>query len=135
MTNWVFNSLTIEGDKDSIRLVKSVVGKPLSKTGDSWNMKTRQLERGVTIVYSNPVFSFHNIYNYTQDGLSVEEYLTDSNWFLWNVSHWGTKWDVAVLETGDYRYNNTCLIEESENDLSYSFDTDRKSTRLNSSHT
>lgn len=120
MPNWVFNSLAIEGDKDSIRLVKSAVGKPFSKTGDSWNMKTGQLER-VTLVYSNPVFSFHNIYNHKQDGLSVDEYLTDSRWYSWNVSHWGTKWDVAVAD--GYEYSDTCLVEESENDLSYRFNT------------
>ncbi len=70
------------------------------------------------VTYSNPVFAFFNIHSYKDDGITDEEYacqpdrggidMNDSDWFRksvefaktqkdwysWNNSNWGTKWDV-----------------------------------------
>jgi len=132
MPNWVYNSLSIEGDPALIADVKRMLNRPFVQKHDNWNMETRQMEVK-DFTYSNPVFAFHNIYNHTQDGVSDEEYMkqpdhskspldfSGNNWYDWNVTHWGTKWDVAVHD--DKEYSDTELVEETENSLAYRFNT------------
>ena len=162
MPNWCYNSLTIEGSEELIADVKRMLNRPFTQTHDSWNQTTGKMELADTL-YPNPVFAFHNIYNHTQDGISDEEYLKQpdnkqpleealmfkgNHWYDWNVRNWGTKWDVAVSHNDEYP--DTELTDESETFLAYRFntawsppteaiqyrdwETDRKSTRLNSSH-
>ncbi len=85
------------------------------------------------VTYSNPVFSFFNIHSYKDDGITDEEYAcqpdrgginmddpdwfrksiefakTQKDWYSWNNSNWGTKWDVAVRD--DDKYPETELLE------------------------
>jgi hypothetical protein len=87
-------------------------------------------------LYSNPVFAFHNIYNHTQDGVSDEEYLKQSdhgkstaeilsfsgnNGYDWNVRNWGTKWDVAIRHGEEYP--DTELMIDTDDTLAYRFNT------------
>jgi hypothetical protein len=116
MPNWVYNSLTIEGDSALIADIKRQLNKPFVQTHDSWNATTGKMELSDT-QYSNPVFAFHNIYNHIQDGISKEEYLKQpdrnqpleeslmfkgNTWYDWNVRNWGTKWDIAVHDGNEY---------------------------------
>ncbi len=101
------------------------------------------------VTYSNPVFAFFNIHSYKDDGITDEEYAcqpkrdhidmnspdwfiksvefakTQKDWYSWNNSNWGTKWDVAVRDEDEYP--NTELIEyKSEGDdnwLVYKYET------------
>ena len=132
MPNWVYNSLSIEGDPALIAEVKQQLGRPFVQKHDNWNMQTREMELK-DFTYSNPVFAFHNIYNHRQAGISDEEYIkqpdhskspldfSGNNWYDWNVTNWGTKWDVAVHD--DKEYSDTELMEETENSLAYRFNT------------
>jgi len=133
MPNWVYNSLTIEGDSALIADVKRMLNRPFVQKHDNWNSETREMEVK-DFTYSNPVFAFHNIYNHTQDGVSDEEYIKQpdhklgepitfegNHWYDWNVRNWGTKWDVAVHN--DKEYSDTELMEETENSLAYRFNT------------
>jgi len=130
MPNWVYNTLTIQGPKDEIDSIKERLNRPFTKIHDSWNMKTGQMEISET-KYPSPVFAFHNIHNHLEDGITDEEYvqqpdrsgidMKDPNWFIksvehaktqkdwysWNNTNWGTKWDVAVAD--DDKYPNTVL--------------------------
>ena len=133
MPNWVYNSLSIEGDPALIADVKRMLNRPFVQKHDNWNMETRQMEVK-DFTYSNPVFAFHNIYNHRQDNVSDEEYIKQpdhklgepitfegNHWYDWNVRNWGTKWDVAVHD--DKEYSDTELVEETENSLAYRFNT------------
>ena len=133
MPNWVYNSLTIEGDPALIADVKRQLNRPFVHKHDNWNSETREMEVK-DFTYSNPVFAFHNIYNHRQDNVSDEEYIKQpdhklgepitfegNHWYDWNVRNWGTKWDVAVHD--DKEYSDTELVEETENSLAYRFNT------------
>jgi len=85
------------------------------------------------VTYSNPVFAFFNIHSYKDEGITDEEYAcqpdrgnidmndpdwfiksvehakTQKDWYSWNNSNWGTKWDVAVRDGEEY--SNTELLE------------------------
>jgi hypothetical protein len=132
MPNWVYNSLTIEGDPALIADVKRMLNRPFVQKHDNWNSETREMEVK-DFTYNNPVFAFHNIYNHRQAGISDEDYIkqpdhskspldfSGNNWYDWNVTNWGTKWDVAVHD--DKEYSDTELMEETETSLAYRFNT------------
>ena len=132
MPNWVYNSLTIEGDSALIADVKRLLNRPFVQKHDNWNSETREMEVK-DFTYSNPVFAFHNIYNHRQAGISDEDYIkqpdhskspldfSGNNWYDWNVTNWGTKWDVAVHDND--KYPETELMEENTTSLAYRFNT------------
>ena len=137
MPNWVYNGLTIEGNPDLVKNVIEQLNKPFKMVHDSWNTESGQMEKKLT-TYPNPIFSFYNIYNHIQDGVSDEVYhsqppktkaslddmeawhkeveetfQTDNTWYNWNVRNWGTKWDVAVND--DDKYPDTYIEGPTEN--------------------
>lgn len=128
MPNWVFNGLTIEGNPEQVKALITQMNKPfiysITPVGDlSYDVKQTK--------YVNPIFAFHNIYNYRDAGITDEVYhgqpprATDfseamkfntNDWYNFNVREWGTKWDVAVSEGDKYPDTN---MEEAENGENY----------------
>ena len=128
MPNWVFNGLTIEGNPEQVKALITQMNKPfiysITPVGDlSYDVKQTK--------YVNPIFAFHNIYNYKDAGITDEVYhgqpprYTDfseamkfntNDWYNFNVREWGTKWDVAVSEDDKYPDTN---MEEAENGENY----------------
>jgi hypothetical protein len=122
MPNWVYNTLTIEGSEEEIAKVKAQLGKPIQK---------RYADKEVSN-YSNPIISFWNIVAPPDDKL--DEYFgthgyangekqgeTEYNWYNFNNTKWGTKWDIAVEDSE--KYSNTSLEEEHATVLRYRFNT------------
>jgi hypothetical protein len=141
MPNWVYNTLTIQGPKSEVDMIKEKLNQPFTVMHDSWNMKTKEMEITESI-YSAPVFAFWNIHSPLEDGITMEEYVkqpnrlggdmkdpdwfakeiahakTQKDWYNWNTSNWGTKWDVAVVDGNEY--SDTEILEEiSEGDDNY----------------
>ena len=123
MANWVFNHLTIEGSEEDIAKVKVQLNKPFTKQFS----KEKELA-----VYSNPVIAFWNIIAPPEDKL--DEYFgvhgyadgkkqgnTEYNWYNFNNSKWGTKWDIAVVDKEGY--SETSLEDDEPTHLRYRFDT------------
>ena len=123
MPNWVFNQLTLEGSEEDITKVKAQHNKPF----------TRQFkEDEEPTLYSNPVIAFWNIIAPPED--KIEEYFgihgyadgqkqgdTEYNWYNFNRTKWGTKWDIGVAD--EVKYSETELLEESATELNYKFNT------------
>jgi len=135
MPNWVFNTLTIQGNKSEVDYIKDKLNEPFTRQYDNWNMETQKMEIQET-TYSNPVFSFWNIVRPTDlesyvkqpehsTGQTISEIFSGNDWYSWNVRNWGTKWDVAVSDNN--KYTDTVLVEhKSEGEdqwLVYKFDT------------
>lgn len=137
MPNWVYNDVTIEGSKEDIAKVKKQLNKPFSLTFESFDGKE-------TTHYTEPVFAFYNIlpppdleaYGKQPDRLTSPAAdlsdpdwwaktkawaATQNDWYNWNTTNWGTKWDVAMPD--DETYKQTYLANESEDMLSYHFET------------
>ncbi len=136
MPNWCFNGLTIEGNPDLVNDLVKQMNKPFVMLHDSWNKTTGNMEVSQT-TYPNPVFAFYNIYNHRQAGITDLEYVsqpvrskldvsdsnwwndtqelakTDKSWYNWNITNWGTKWDVAVPAEDSYK--NTYIEGPTEN--------------------
>jgi len=130
MPNWVYNGLTIEGNPHSVKSLIKQMNKPFDQKHDNWNVVTQEMEIKVT-TYSNPIFSFNNIYNYKEAGITDEVYLGQpprditfeeqmqfktNDWYSFNVREWGTKWDVAVSDDNKYPTTN---MEEAANGENY----------------
>ena len=123
MPNWVYNTLTIKGSEEEIAKVKAQLGKPIQK---------RYAEDKEVSIYSNPIISFWNIIAPPDDKL--DEYFgthgyangekqgeTEYNWYNFNNTKWGTKWDIAVAD--EEKYSDTSLEEEHATVLRYRFNT------------
>ena len=123
MPNWVFNQLTIEGSEEDIAKVKAQLNKPFT---------TQLSEDKEPTLYSNPVIAFWNIIAPPED--KIGEYFgvhgyadgkkqgdTEYNWYNFNRSKWGTKWDIGVAD--EVKYSETELLEESDTELNYKFNT------------
>ena len=133
MPNWVYNTLTIQGPKSEIDFIKDKLNTPFKVLHDSWNTNTHTMEVTETS-YSSPIFAFWNIHSPLEDGITMEEYVkqptragtdiktdpdwfakevehakTQTDWYNWNTSKWGTKWDVAVSDND--KYPETELLE------------------------
>ena len=133
MPNWVYNTLTIQGPKSEIDFIKDKLNTPFKVLHDSWNADTHTMEVTETS-YSSPIFAFWNIHSPLEDGITMEEYVkqptragtdfktdpdwfakevehakTQTDWYNWNTSKWGTKWDVAVSDND--KYPETELLE------------------------
>ncbi len=132
MPNWVFNTVTIQGPKEQVDNIKSTLNSPFSRVHDNWNPETQKMEKQ-TFTYSNPVFSFWNIHRPTdleayekqrEHGLDIFD-MSANDWYTWNNREWGTKWDVAVADTG--LHDSTELLEHMSKGedqwLVYRFDT------------
>jgi len=132
MPNWVYNTLTIQGPKSEIDYIKDKLNQPFTVMHDSWNPKTMEMEVSET-TYNNPVFAFWNVHSPLEDGITMDEYvkqpnrlgidikdpewfskevahaMTQKDWYNWNTTNWGTKWDVAVADENEY--SDTELLE------------------------
>lgn len=153
MPNWCYNTLTIQGPKSEIDMIKDKLNAPFTLAIETHGMGDISANGFPTkfkqVTYSNPVFAFFNIHSYKDDGITDEEYAqqpdrsginldepdwfaksierakVSKDWYSWNNTNWGTKWDVAVSD--DDKYPNTELIEyKSEGDdnwLVYRYET------------
>jgi hypothetical protein len=84
MPNWVDNTLTIKGAKNRIGEVRERLEKGLDEGNFLWNIihpKDEEMEDYKTVIGSG--------------GKAMND---PSGWYMWNISHWGTKWDVSELQ-------------------------------------
>jgi hypothetical protein len=131
MPNWVSNSLTVEGNPESVFKLKNQLNTPFVRMHDNWNPDTQQMEQK-EYKYDNPIFAFWNViaptdieaYNKQPDYTSDKPY-AGNDWYSWNNRNWGTKWDVAV--SNESKYSDTVLdIDEANGEnhvLVYRYDT------------
>ena len=141
MPNWVYNTLTIEGNTWDIKRLQTQVERPFTVPVQTMNMGDINPDGFPTkleeVVYTNPVFAFWNIVSPYDMGVTAVEYAlqpartgldvgapnwweeteklrkTDKSWYSWNITNWGVKWDVAVADNDEYP--DTELIDEGTN--------------------
>ena len=112
MPNWVRNQVTITGSRASIDMLQEKVGatthipsRELVKTTNAEGKEIFSLNEDGSYIYKdvihteeNPGLSFWNIIR--PEGEELETY--PENWYDWNVSNWGCKWDAKDMETIDF---------------------------------
>jgi len=115
MPNWVYNTVTVNGDPEEIKKFKEKAAQP-------YTTHHGQEEQVV-----EDCFSFWNFKRPPQEALDNGEYFgahgyskekghtgqTANNWYNWNNREWGTKWDACRPET----------VWEDTSSIQYSFDT------------
>ena len=119
MPNWVTNTLTVRGEKESL-------DKFVAQVGHTHTRKFSRLEKVddkfTTIVEDaewTGEFCFWNIH--APDASILDEYhgtarsseMKTNNWYAWNVDNWGTKWDASVSE----------VVRDGDNEWRVTFDT------------
>jgi hypothetical protein len=127
MPNWVFNSLTIEGEEEQVQKAKAQLNAPYER--NSQNGRDSKVE---VVKYSNPIFSFWNIIAPPLDkreeyegihGYADGEKQGDGafNWYNFNNREWGTKWDVAISD--ENKFPDTSINDTDPTSVQYSFQT------------
>lgn len=131
MPNWVFNSLCVSGEPESITKLKEKLNQPVTKMIDEYNFETKEYtQREVT--KSNPIISFWNIIAPTNleayakqptYKASFDEMMNGAgdDWYSWNNRNWGTKWDVGKWD--DEEYSDTEIMDEGSGFIIYRFNT------------
>ena len=113
MPNWVYNTLHCHGSKADLDTLQEFLRKEIRV--NKWDRETRtdyyEIET-VEFTYMALRNPFDPPYNVSQDeyygtnGYVNGEHVgnTAGNWYNWNNTHWGVKWD-ACHETVDREYN------------------------------
>jgi hypothetical protein len=117
MPNWVYNTLSIEADAETIVKIKNQLNASFTTMIDN-NLTT----------YNNPVIALWNMvkptdleaYGNQPDFRDPSKLLMGKDWYSWNNHNWGTKWDIAVSDEG---YSETTMTINEETALGYYFQT------------
>lgn len=92
MPNWVYNNLTLTGKPEQIAEVKTQLATPFMREYMRWDENSKNFVRFQDLW--NGEFSFWNI----KSPEDIDWYNTKDNWYGWNISNWGTKWDASNVE-------------------------------------
>lgn len=113
MPNWCSGDLVVEGEPAQLKELMDFLNSPYERkyAGD-----------GETITkFSNPVFSFWNVVKPEEHEMNA--YVNTEAWWDWNITNWGTKWDIANVDgENSYRtYLNAETLDSGK--ISYLFST------------
>ena len=140
MPNWVFNTLSVSGDKATLDEMVAQLNKPVTKNYPETNFdkdKGEWVNTPATQVYNNPVFSFWNVvaptnleayYGEQTHKTDLDNFIesfhnavaNDNSWYYWNLRNWGTKWDIASADGDTY---GTTMEVSDDGDVVYRFET------------
>lgn len=131
MPNWVFNSLCVSGEPESITKLKEQLNKSFTTSHDEWVSETNSHVKK-EFHYANPIIAFRNIIAPTDleayhkpptFRATFQEMLNGAgnDWYSWNIRNWGTKWDVAVYDNEEY--SDTEIMDEGSGFIIYKFNT------------
>jgi len=118
MPNWCYNTLIIEAEPQVIAKIKAQLSAPYEDKyqdfkSDTWITQTVQKDLSFWNIIRPPadkMDEYHSAKGWS-DGKSYGD--TEYNWYNWNTSNWGVKWDASDPE----------LVEEDETSLQYRFNT------------
>jgi hypothetical protein len=112
MPNWVFCNLSVSGTKEEVETFDADMKKPIPvfarDPNNTWGHK-----EGVWDMSEGGEFSFWNAVAPS----NLEEYFTGDNWYGWNSTNWGCKWDANVQDEDSYDFPT------GEHQRTYRFDT------------
>jgi len=98
MPNWVDNRLAISGAKSDIENVRARLESNIEEGRFLWNIVHPKAEEMAD--YEMVI------------GTGGKSMSDPTGWYMWNIQHWGTKWDVSEL-----------IIEGDEDEVIYNFNT------------
>lgn len=113
MPNWVYNTLTIEAKPQVIAKVKAQLSAPYQYKYDDTGITDVQKDLSFWNIIRPPadkMDEYHTTHGFANGERQGD---TEFNWYNWNISNWGVKWDARECE----------LVEEDETSLQYRFDT------------
>lgn len=118
MPNWVNNTLLIEAEPQVIAKIKTQLSasyetKYQKLPSDEWITETVQEDLSFWNIIRPPadkMDEYHGTHGYVNGEKQGD---TEFNWYNWNISNWGVKWDASESE----------LVEADETSLQYQFNT------------
>lgn len=120
-----------DSNAETIHNIKNQLNRPFERTTTHyWDRETQGFITK-TIKYSNPVFSFYNIFPptdleaYDKQADYSEPAFSGNDWYSFNNREWGTKWDVAKSDEDEYSDTSMTDFKSEGQDhwVGYRFDT------------
>lgn len=103
MPNWCSNTVTIEGPKDQLDALAKKVSLP-------YETMFLTFVDGAQKHVASTVSGEFLLWNIVSPD-DLEMYFSGSNWYEWNIEHFGTKWDV---DASSERLSETSLVFQFE---------------------
>jgi hypothetical protein len=102
MPNWVYNSMTVNGNLPDLQHFQQTINKP----------SIRKVEGGYESEPNGPTqFSYWGIKSPDDlDAYFGTDETSASHWYIWNVANWGCKWDACESSVMLIRQNNHSLL-------------------------
>lgn len=101
MPNWVYNGISVTGNKDDLDKFVEQVGRTytrqytrMEKSGDGFVTITEDAEWKGDFCFWNIHAPDESILAEYYGEASFGEGMSENNWYAWNNNNWGTKWDV-----------------------------------------
>jgi hypothetical protein len=114
MPNWVYNNLTCEADNVTLQTLNEFFRVEVRR--QTYDLETKKyVDEKVEVPFSFTAMRNPFGEPYYLDKDAYFNGMTENNlesWYLWNVNHWGVKWDARLVD-----------IEGSDQCLSYYFET------------
>ena len=104
MPNWVFNTVTISGDKHALNSFMERAEQPYEMWGETRSEKLSFWN------FVRPEDSILDEYfGNEREGLSLGERLhhNTNHWYDWNIRNWGCKWDASDVYVQDHIDDDT----------------------------
>lgn len=110
MPNWIYNTIQIAGEKTDLDAIKEKLAKPYHTY--FWNYadkKPKEEKVEAPFLLWNIISPDPEIHDTYFSNNNQEQ----NNWYNWNITNWGTKWEVSESEISSF---------EDDTYLTYIFD-------------
>lgn len=102
MPNWCSNTLEVRGDKEHL---KKFVEKSLNESGDFTMEGLLPTPKELTemtspVMWRGDETDLEGKAAFEAEAKRIQETYGHADWYSWNTSNWGTKWDVAESHIG-----------------------------------
>ena len=112
MPNWCYNRITIYGDSETeakLKEIEEIFEKenPFNEIYPIPDFKNIPNEKGELPVLRRELNKDGSVFYETYD---FPDGKNDDRWYEWNITNWGTKWDITAKQV-DFNYEDSEQLE------------------------
>lgn len=106
MPNWVFNTLEVKGNPETVKKLAEQLAQPYEDEYIDYKGEKQKISRSERLSFWN-IIKPDDLDAYHKPMGNIQEEFAKDNWYLWNINHWGTKWEPSEVNGGDISSDGT----------------------------